>query len=513
MKKILIQLVVLMCSAMALTAQNLELKWSDQFIYDNKLDGFFDSYLGTNSNYIYAKFSNLSTKPKKRDKKMKLLAFDKVSMKKVGELDLKGYDGDKYDDMNFYKSIILDNVVYLVWTKEKKGTAEIYAESFDAKLKRVNKLMKVYELTKGKNGYDNFFIVSNRDVNNRIIVAKEFAATKDNENLRVEYKLLNSDFSVASSNQVTLPVLIDKKRKGLFMSAATGFNSFSALTCSYEFGDDGYLYIQDMIRLEEEDRKSLKKGEAWVYPHIMQVNLDGGRVQEYHVKFMNKNTFNFSTKITKKGIRLYGFFSDLDKDPKGRDSHGIFYISLDQATFKPTDVKFSAFSKEFLDELYAADKENQKKGSGLFKSKKAKASDDQSIDDNYIIERVIDDGTDIVLFCSIMRNWKETHCTTSSNGATTCYTNYYCSKSNVTAFKLNAGGDIVWAKNLDRRIVYPRWYVYDLNVIKDADTYYVVYGSAYQINAKKKNMSSTKSKKQKYDRFEYATFSSSTAIR
>lgn len=492
----MIQLAMLLFCSLAFAQNDIDLKWSEQFIYDNKLDGFFDDYVGVNSKFVYAKFSNLTRKSKKADSKVKLLVFDKTTMKKAGELELKGYNS-KYEDLDYYRTVVLDENIYVIWQKEKKGLTEIYAESFDAKLKSKKKLSKIYEVNKSKSGYENMFIISNRLVDNRILIGKELAVTKDRENLRLEYKLMDSEFSLISSKQITLPIEVDKKRGG-------------GLVCDYEFGDNGQLYIQDMIRLSFDEIKMLKKGEASTYPFIMQVNLDNGELGSYGVKFMKKNTFNSSYLITKKAIRVYGFFSDLEKDEKGKDTHGIYYISLDPVTFKPMDIKFSYFEKSFLDILYAADKENQKKGKGLFKSKKAKASDDQSIDDNYIIERVIEDGNDIVLFCTIMRNWQKTVCSTSSNGATSCVTYYYCTKSNVTAFKLNTSGEILWAKNLDRSITYNRWDVHDLNVVKDNDNYYVVYGSAYQINAKKKNGRSYKSGQQQQDRFEYATFASST---
>ena len=501
MKKIVAVLTLIFAINVAF-AQDIDIKWSEQFIYDNKLDGFFDDFIGSNRSFIYAKFTNLSLNSKKSDKKIKLIAFDKITMKKMGEVNLKGYS-DINNDKTYYKTIVLDDIIYVLWTKKTKGTVELFAQSFDSKLKKINKLSKIYEINAGKAGYDNLIVLYNRNLNNRILIAKEFEVTKDDQNLKIEYKFINSDFSLVSSKQVTLPILVKKKRRGIFGTV----DSFSDIVCSYELADDGNLYIQDVVRLSEEERKSLKKGEASVYPHLMQVEMESGDLQEYRLKFPRKNTFNFSTLITTNGVKLYGFFSDLEKDEKGKDTHGLFLISLDSKNFKNVDMKFSYFDKRFLDELYANDKENQKKGGGLFKSKKAKESDNESIDDNYIIEKVMEDGTDIVLFCSIMRNWSQTVCTTSSNGAQSCRTYYYCDKSNVTAFKLDKTGDIIWARNMDRRITYNRWNVYDLNVIKKNDDYLVTYGSAFQINAKKKNIRSSKPGKQQTDRLEYAIFS------
>jgi len=488
-------------------SQAIDLKWSEQFIYDNKLDGFFDYFIGTNGNNIYARFSDLSMRGG-GNKKIKIVAFDKVTMKKVGETNLKGYGkSKKEDDYDYYQSIILDDIIYVLWTKTERKVVELYAQSFDPKLKKLNPLKKIYEVNRSKDGTDNLIVLYNKDIGDKIFIGKEFAITHDDENLKIEYKFLNSDFSLVSARQVTLPLLITKRRRGLFRSAGSVFD----LIANYELGNDGNLYVHDIVKMSDEEKSQIKRGEASVYPHIIQVQLANGSTQDFKLKFPKKNTFNFSSLITRDGIKLYGFFSDLDKDEKGKDTHGTFFISLDNKDLKPRDTKFSYFDKAFLDVLYAADKENQKKGRGLFKSKKAKASDEESIDDNYQIERVIEDKNDIILFCSIMKNWQRTVCTSNGRGGgQTCQTYYYCTKSNVTTFKLNAKGDIVWARNLDRSVTYPRWNVYDLNVIQTDNNYYVTYGSAYQLNSKKKNMRSSKSNKQLTDRLEYAVFSGKT---
>lgn len=501
---------LLLVSFLKIQSQSIDIKWSEQFIYDNKVDGFFDEYIGTNGNYLYALFSTLSymsvLNPTDREIKIKLVAFDKTTMKKVGETELRGYDNSK--DLKYYdynQIIILNKIVYVLWTKDVEDVTELYLQSFDEKLKKINGLKKIYEISNSKKNLEKLLVLYNNKGNGKILIGKEFDVKNDNEDLRIEYKLINPDFTFITAKQVTLPIVITKKRRGLFSSYSYQSNA------SYELADDGNLYVQDVLKVSEEEKKSLKKGEATAYTHIMQVQLESGEVKDYKVKFPNKNTFNFSSLINKDGIKLYGFFSDLEKDPKGKDTHGIFYISLDAKNLKAKGEKFSYFDKSFLDVLYASDKENQKKGQGFFKSKKDKASDEESIDDNYMIEKVIEDGNDLVLFCTIMKNWSETHCYSNANGSQNCRTVYYCTKNNVTSFKLNPKGDIIWAKNLDRDITYTgSWNVKDINIIKNDNNYYVTYGSSFQLNSEKKNRRSRKSRKQITDRLEYAVFSSST---
>ena len=483
-------------------SQDIEVKWSEQFIYDNKVDGFFDYYIGTNKDFVYAKFSDLVLNANKPDSKIKIIAFNKKTMEKAGEIRLLGYGQDsKKKGMKYYKTLLLDNNIYVLWTKETKNAIEVYAQSFDSKLKSLNDLKKVYEIAAGRKSTDKLVIEYNSKGGNWILLGKEFAPTQDGENLRFEYRILNQDFSISNTQQVTLPVIITKRKRR--------DTDYMTPICSYELANDGNIYAQDVVKLGEEDLRSLKKGEASVYPVIMQINTETGDIKNFRVKFPRKNTFNFSSVIANDGVKLYGFFSDLEKDVKGKDTHGTFYVALDK-NFEPSASKFSYFDKAFLDQLFAADRENQKKGNGLFKSKKAKESDAESIDDNYIIEKTMYDGKDILLFCTIMKNWQRTVCSNSANGASNCRTYYYCTKNNVTAFRLNSQGEITQAKNLDRAITYSGWNIYDLTVVKNGQSYYVVYGSQYQMTASKKNNRSKKSSKQQTDRLEYATFNPNT---
>lgn len=83
MKKTILTFTLLICTvSIFLNAQTIDINWTDKMIYHNKLDGFFQSYVGVNSKYIYATFNNLSVTSNKKLKKFKLIAFDKNNMGK-----------------------------------------------------------------------------------------------------------------------------------------------------------------------------------------------------------------------------------------------------------------------------------------------------------------------------------------------------------------------------------------------------------------------------------------------
>ncbi|MEI6020624.1 MAG: hypothetical protein WCR21_05805 [Bacteroidota bacterium] len=457
-------------------AQSLDINWSEKLIYDNKIDGFFDGFVGDNDQYIYAKFSNLTFRPKKYNKKVKLLVFDKKTMRKVGEVKLKGYEKEK-KDLDYFSTFVFKKVVYVIWEKESKKKNEYFAESFDEMLKRTNKLAKIYEYVEEKGHYDNVVFYGNKDAA-KVLILKEFGITKDDENLKIEYKMLNADLSFGNVRQVIFPIQFSKKRRGLF-SSNTG------LKLNYELGNDGFLYVRDLIKMDEDERKELKRHESSTYVYFAQVNTDKGTIRDYKVKYDDKNTFFVNYILDKGKIKLYGFFSDLNKDSKGIDTHGIFYVCINNYSFKTETSHFEYFDKNFLDQLYATDQKDRK-GTGALKSKKAKDSDRSSIDDRYVIEQTISDGPNLILFCSMMNNYSTTTCDTKGN----CTTRYYCKKKNVTVFKLNQDGKFIWAKNLDREMTYSNWDVYDVRVIGTKNNYFVLYGSSKELNGKRKKLRS-----------------------
>jgi len=472
--------------------QKLSVNWSQKQNYENKLDGFFDGYIGANSKYLYAKYADYSTKKLRGlDKRINIFVFDKKTMKKVASktiLDVKNEGlSKKYEDKKYYKSIVFEKYVYIFWTKESKEKIELYAESYSEKLKPVMRLKKVYELKSGarKDSDPNFVVMGNKDAGERIMIGGERAAKKG-KSITFEYKLLDKEFKFSDARQIELPVIV------------TGRSSF--LSSSYELGDDFNLHIETYVTLSKEEGKTKSKGESWSYPIYSVLDLKSGDFRTYPIKFDNKNIFDFDMVIDKDKIKIFGFFCDLTKDRKGNDTHGIFYGVLDSRTKEITGLNFTYFTKTQLRQLFARDLEDDVSGK---KKKKKKKGSTNTIARNYTIEVVKSvDEDNLVLFCSRMQNYSVTTC----NSEGSCTTRYYCKKSNVTVFKISSDGTLLWSQNLDRFIEYKGWDVYDLTVAYKNGKFYVAYGSNYAINAEKKKGSTKKSKRYKKDRFEYAIF-------
>ena len=391
-------------------SQSIDVNWSSMRNYENKKDGFFDQYIGANSKYVYAKFHKMAWKPNKANSKIKIVAYDKKTMEISSSKAIIGYkenegSKDKYQGLEFYKGIPVENSVYLFWYKKLKGNYELYAEVLDSKLNEKIKLKKVYEvINKGKKWDPNLFVVGNEKASENIVIGAELPRDKG-QNVKFEYKVLKSDLSFDAANQITLPYSTESK---------------FGLTSAYELGDNGFLYIKTDIRMDKDERANLKKHESPNYSNLAVLNLSTGKLSTNAFKFDDKNLFYLDYLVTPNSVKVFAFFCDLLKDPKGRDSHGIFYGEIDNATNSMTKTNFTYFDKETLTKLFEKDKKDNHK-SGIFSSKKSKKSDDESLADDYVIEEVQSlDKDNIVLFCSRMNNWSTTTCDSKGN----CTTHY-----------------------------------------------------------------------------------------
>lgn len=493
----------LLLVATSLFGQEMDLKWSEKFVYNNKGDGFFDYFIGTNDKYVFAKFSTFTRRGKLKKSKIKIIAFDKTNMTKKAEATVLNTLEDetqreKYKDLYFYKAVVFNQIIYLFYVSENKDkkVEELYAQTFDGSLKKLQPLKKVYELkwNKGDAKKSELFVLANKKIFERILIGGELSAEK-NENIKFEYKLLNQDFSFAASNKVTLPVSVTKKTSW-------------ELTSQYTFGDDGNLYIKTPVTMSKDDMKNVKKGEPTSYSIFSAVNLIKGEIKSFPVKFENKNIRGYSFTVTPEGAKLYGFFTDIIKDPKANDIHGLFYAMVNKNTLELSDMKFTSFTKEQLDKLFAGDKDKRDRNDkSLLQTKKKKKSEEESIASNYLIEDIQTiDKNSLVLFCSIMYNYTRTY--TDSKGNT--HVRYYCQKSNVTAFKVDQSGSLIWASNMDRMKTYSGWNIYDVSVVNKNGKYFIIYGSDFYATAEKKNRKSKKKRAYERDRMEYAVLDDAT---
>ncbi|MAW65415.1 MAG: hypothetical protein CMD18_04380 [Flavobacteriales bacterium] len=463
MKKSSLILFALLVFKFGIRAQELTSKWSDKIELHNSKDGFFSYFLGENKRFLYAYFSK-----KGKSERKKIVAFDKKTMKRQFATEVIGYpsnskDSKKFKGLDLYKTIVYDDVLHAFFKSDDKNSKSILVKSFSAELKVKEPLKKIIsqpKKEKRKNKSASLFVMGNKETGKVFIGVEKETVPKDN--VVLEYKVLDSDFSISDANQITLPI----RYKGVnwFRGGADGLSS------SYLLGDDGNVHI--------------RKGSL-----LGIINLTSGKLTTTEVKTDEKRLFSIYRMVSKSKTRLYGYYSDLTRDRKGREVHGIFYAILTK-DYKIKNMVFSGFNKKLMKELFKDDKDDKdggrKGGCCLIGKKGSTHANDETMNSDYIIEEALEgDGGSVYLFTTKMDNYSVRSCTTDANGNTTCTTSYYCKKGNVTTFKISKDGDIEWASNHDRVKVYNGWFVYDISVIQDKKGFYATYGTVKNKRAKK----------------------------
>lgn len=472
-------------------SQDLNIKWSQALPLKNNIDGFFVEFLEQNDKFIYAKFAS-----RKRATQYKIVAFDKNSMKKVASVGVIGYEENKKDHKKFkkltyYKSIIYNDNIYVFYSayNKKKKATQYLVKSYSPNLKEMKPLTVIEQVKlpsdKHKKG-ESLFVLGNSETN-KILICKEKEGSVG-ENIKLEYKVLNSDFSFSSANQTQLPYKIKESKFLWVKSVSTGASS------SYTYGNDGNLHLKTNVSYSKEqikgqkenNKKRKKKGKKkekveYTYTDFSVIKLATGEMKTTSLKFDKKNVKSLY-RAPGETTKLFGYYSDLEKDPRGYETHGLFYCTLN-SDYEIENVKFNPFTTALIKKMFKNDKSDKdggkKAGCCLTGKKGSTHADDGTLSSNYTIEEAITgENGEVYLFTSIMINGSREVCTTDSKGNRTCRTVYYCKKKNVTVFKMNSSGTLEWGSNHDRYIEYTgRWYVYDVNVIYDDNGFYVTYGS------------------------------------
>jgi len=498
-------------------AQDLKLDWTEKMTFTKKGDGYFKGFIGSNSKYIYAKYGNYTGFGSKKKRMFKLVALDKETLKKKFEVAILGYDSginDKYADLDYEKIEIYEDKILLFWSKEDKKKQEIYAESYTSELKKDQKLKKIYQYTVKEDlkrtklvNRTYVRVLTNEHADNRFIIGAE---VQDNDDLNFfKYTQFDLNFEQINEGEIRLPGSLNGKK-------STGAYS------TYRLEKDGNLYIKTRISVDKDELKAAKQEKKIIDRSYMVFtiwNFDLDNSLTFELKDKDKAIEDFSYVVTEKGISLYGFFGDLEKDQKSASIYGVFFTNISNENFEFNGLNYSYFTKKQLEELFKSDEGAKKSGKTKVLAtketkKKAKENAEESISVYNTIEWIyINDAGEIVLFFSNMYNYTVRVCTTTSNGAggttKTCYDEYYCRKSDVTALKINAEGEFIWGSHVDRSITYSGWDIYDLSIIQTKDDYYVIDGSAMN-SVPGKSKKKRKKASEFRDTFEYATFNKET---
>lgn len=149
MKRVLSFLVILLMTK-AFFAQEIDIDWSKPIVCDNKNFGFFSEFIGSNADYVYAKYTNMALARKNKNSSVRLVAYDKETMKPAKDRVITGFKSEAtkskaYDDKTYYGEAVFDDVIMIFWIQKKDKKTTLFAETYSTDLKPVEKLTKVYE--------------------------------------------------------------------------------------------------------------------------------------------------------------------------------------------------------------------------------------------------------------------------------------------------------------------------------------------------------------------------------
>ena len=498
MKSALLILLATFCFSALSISQDLDLQWSETKVYSKKIDGFHKYFIGTTDNFIYS-YSG----PYLKAKKTSIICYDKVSMEQINKLELFGSESAsrkrELEDKSYLRTIVIDNVLHVFWQtrtgkKIKNSTRELFVETYDKNLKLVSGMRSIKMSNEGEVG-GLTIMTSKGDKNtqkkNGIVITNGISRGKDNPFV-VEVDHFDAQMQDISSEEYTL-------------SVAPVSNNTYTFYGNFNYEQDGNLYLN--ADLTEATKTGLFKRSFKYYSQITVINVRESSMEVTEFKDENKDIYSLRVVSKPNGNYLMGFFRDLKKDETGSRTHGIFSAKINVQNGSFDQGVYTYFSKEVLDKLFQEDTDDRKKSKKLSKKKKEKEDqkNEEAISYNYVIEQTtIGPKGELILVCSTMYNYSVTTCTTNSNGSTSCHTNYYCNKKNVTVFTLDPNGEIAWSQNIDRNITYSGTSIYDIEMATKNGKYYIIYGGNNTMDLEGLSKREKKKMADKSDNFSYA---------
>lgn len=489
MKRVL-SLLSLLLMTRAFFAQEIDIDWSKPIVCDNKNFGFFNQFIGSNVDYVYAKYTNMALAKKNKNSSVRLVAYDKETMKPVKDRVVTGFKSDAtkskaYDDKTYYGEAVFDDVIMIFWLQKKDKKTTLFAETYSPDLKPVEKLKKVYE---AKEDDASLRVRFNKKAGSFAVVINP--TFDDDGEIILDYVKVKSDLNTDTKDVVKLPFERQEDLKEVSISG------------SYGIEPDGKIYALCSIT---QNNKKLIKRQYKSTSILAEINPNKGDkiVYDATIESDGKMILSKNYSITAGTIYVYGFYRNSDeKDKRGNSgADGVFISKASKAKEGLQDLKFTEFTKDFIEQLYADDPETQAANKKKKPTKKKdKDKDDTGIAWTYEVEqsRIVDN--DVIMICTQEYNYAVTTC--DQNGR--CTTRYYCSKSDVTSIRMNLKGDIVWASNLDRQITYSGWNIPDIELVHKGDNFFITYGNVFMEKTADQKRKKSKSKELLRDEFEYA---------
>jgi hypothetical protein len=452
-------------------SQTTEVRQSDVLDIDLPKSESTFQIVGENFNYLYAVYEFSSTFVTQA--KLKLVAFDKKTLRNVNEKILRGFkkvnpelEGLKkqYRAFRLEKTLVCEDVIYVIWKGYANKKLHFFVETYDKHLKQIQKVKPVHSMNLINDTY--LSTLFKKVGKNKIMFLTEDFYEKDNKAI-IDYKTIDSNLSILNSNKVTIT--------GQFYLPPKDITEYRFHAVQDVDKHSDFSIIHAYYKID-----SIENIHCITHNSISFIKTNSGQVNTINFNDPTKRIDQLQSLITKDNkLWVFGLFTDLKQDKKGEDFHGLFSAQIDLTSSKIVYSKYENFTKERLDFIFKNDKEDRKDNK-VFQSDQKDMSELNSLSSDYRIEHEFIDNDNLVIF---MRKNKIIRLAGYAPSMKT---------DNISTFKISNEGRILWGTNLD--IEYPN----NISVINFSSYYACLYTDLKQ----KVNFSAFNSQTGKVNSFE-----------
>ncbi len=385
-------------------------------------------FVGNNSSFLYALYEYSSTFVTQA--KLKLVAFDKKTLRNVNEKILRGFkkvnpelEGLKkqYRAFRLDKILVCEDVIFIIWSGYANKKFQFFVETYDKNLKQIHNIKPIHSMNAKNDTY--LSTLFKKVGRNKMMFITEDFYEKSNKAI-IDYKTIDSNLTILNSNQVSI--------MGEFYIPPKDIteHQFYPIQDNDKAGNFSYLHAFYII-------DSIENLHCITQNSISSVNSNTGKMSLINFKDPIKKLNILNNAITNDNrLWVYSLFTDLKQDKKAEDFHGIFSAQIDLTTSKVIYSKYEYFTKERLDFMFKDDKKDRKDNKILQSTEKVK-SELNSLSSDYRDMFNLVDKDELVFF---MRKYKIIRSAGYAPGVKI---------DNITTFKITNEGRLLWGTNVN----------------------------------------------------------------
>jgi len=380
---------------------------------------------------------------------LRLTMYDKDNVNIVKTIGIDKFQKAKNKMLRkavFVEAIIKNDKIYCVWVIHK-NESKLIMQVFDKELKQIVEPTILYELEKKSlfAAKPRMFVKISEDGSK--IVAGGEESTSRKENMKIQYKLLNSELEQINSVKIDLPFELDYR----FSSK----NLYYSTTLQYQLDNNGILYYHTKVYSGKVDENAIVFGK---------INPENSENNFQTISFKNKLFDDFKYEFIDNNISIYGTYSVID-EKKTIKKYGIFTSKLDKNTFEQIEEPiFNMLEPEKISYTEC-------KASGR-KLKEEIAIEKISENGLYITDKVVCNDGIILTLSSIL------YLSVCNNGGCQYSTNHY----GTSFIKLNNEGKIHWISNTIQDVSYEEYIKLKYKLFKEGNELRTVIKSSKKEN-------------------------------